>query len=310
MARIIALSGELGSGKSSVAARLESALGARVVSTGAAQRQIAQQRGISTLELNRLAESDPTIDEEIDSVFRSLAGSPEELVVDSRLAWHFLPLSFKVHLVVDPVVGARRILDRPGAAAEAYADLPQALAQMTQRVESERRRFVDLYGVDIFRLRNYDLVVDTTQAPPEEVAAGILDALGTAGARDGGVPAGPSLLLAPRRVYPGDTADPGTPAGDGAASARPLAVAYRRPRFSVLEGEERLRTALVAGARLVPAVLVVEHDEVAPDGVRRAPAGLPRREILDRWAARYGFRFSDDPADPGPGAESGPPGGA
>ena len=59
-----------------MAGLLVDALGARRVSTGEAQRQIAAQRGISTLELNRLAETDPTIDEEIDSVFRSWPAPP------------------------------------------------------------------------------------------------------------------------------------------------------------------------------------------------------------------------------------------
>jgi predicted cytidylate kinase len=254
--RTVALSGELGSGKSSVSTLLADALGARRVSTGEAQRQIAAQRGISTLELNRLSETDPTIDEEIDSVFRSLASVSEPLVVDSRLAWHFLPHSFKVHLVVDPEEGARRVLGRTDASAERYSSLPEALEKIADRVDSERRRFRSIYGIDIFDLHNYDLVIDTSQASPEQVTVGILDHLAPRVPGAGG----PALLLAPRRVVStrtegaGAGADPtpGAPADGGPAA---LTVVYRRPVFEVVAGASLLQAALDEGRPLVPAVL-------------------------------------------------------
>ena len=259
--RAIALSGELGSGKSEVSARLARALGAPRVSTGEAQRAIAHRRGVSTLELNRLAESDPTIDDQIDGVFRSLAQTPGPLVVDSRLAWHFLPSSYKVHLVVDPAEGATRVLGRGGSHAERYESVDQALVAMEQRVESERRRFLDVYDVDIFRLDNYDLVVDTTQASPSEVADAVL-------ARYRSAPPGPppALLLAPGRVrgVPEATPDHGATGDEpleaeirvhGAGSIPPVVVAYRRPDFTVVHGRRRLRAAARCGAPLVPAVL-------------------------------------------------------
>lgn len=268
--RIIALSGELGSGKSSVAERLAAALGARRVSTGEAQRQIARQRGVTTLELNRLAETDPTIDEEIDSVFRSLAASDESLVVDSRLAWHFLPAAFKLHLLVDPAEAAARVFGRKGAEAEQYHSVDEALAKIVARAESERHRFLEVYGVDIFALANYDLVIDTSQASPDEVAERVLERLAGPG-RDG---PGPDLLLAPRRVVVAATPR-GPAAGDagaglagevrhGSSRLAPITVDYRRPSFVVVDGRRRLEAARLAGLTLVPAVLQAE--EVPPIG--------------------------------------------
>ncbi|MDA8359458.1 MAG: cytidylate kinase family protein [Actinomycetota bacterium] len=259
----IALSGDLGSGKSSVADRLALALGARRLSTGAVQRQIAERRGVSTLELNRMAESDPGIDAEVDSVFRSLASAREALVVDSRLAWHFLPGAFKVHLVVDPEAGARRVLGRPGSAAEHYSSLDEALERIAERAASEQRRFVELYGVDIFCLRNYDLVVDTSEATPDEVADGVLEA--ARGHR--GQHSAPVLLVAPSRVVQvrGDdpaarpTEPPGSPqAGSDAA----LVLGYLRPRFYALADPAGLLQARPCPTTLVPGVLLVEDGEV------------------------------------------------
>jgi len=262
--RTIAVSGDLGSGKSSVADILAGTLGARRVSTGAAQRQIAEQRGITTLELNRLAETDPGIDAEVDSVFRSLASAPEALVVDSRLAWHFLPGAFKVHLVVDPGEGARRVLGRPGSAAEHYRSLDEALAGIADRADSERRRFQERYGVDIFRLRNYDLVVDTSEASPGEVAAGVLDVVH--GRLEG---AGrPVLLVAPARVVPaGERSDPERPARTwheerGGAGLPPVRLGYLRPRFYALDDEPELDGARRSRTPLVLGELAVEDGEV------------------------------------------------
>jgi len=246
--RTVALSGDLGSGKSSVAGLLAEALGARQVSTGAAQRQIAAQRGISTLELNRQAEVDPSIDDEIDSVFRSLAESIEPLVVDSRLAWHFLPAAVKVHLVVDPEVAAARVLQREATRAERYGSAAEALQHIGDRADSERRRFQQIYGVDIFKLANYDLVVDTSTASPDEVARAVLDHLAAPGAR------GPAVLLDPQRVRSiPDEEDDGPTSG-------PVAVVYRRPTFTVVGGRRELAAARRLGLSLAPAVLQAEED--------------------------------------------------
>jgi cytidylate kinase len=49
---------------------------------------------MTTTELNKYSETHPEIDAEIDSTFKSLTNS-ENLIVDSRLAWFFIPNSFK-----------------------------------------------------------------------------------------------------------------------------------------------------------------------------------------------------------------------
>ena len=59
---IITISGDLGGGKSVLANALVDYWGAEAYSTGTIQRKMAAERGISTLELNKLAETDKTID--------------------------------------------------------------------------------------------------------------------------------------------------------------------------------------------------------------------------------------------------------
>ncbi|OYV20075.1 MAG: hypothetical protein CG439_619 [Methylococcaceae bacterium NSP1-2] len=67
MKHIIALSGDIGGGKSSVATALQQLTGYEIIGTGTIQRSIAQQRGVTTLELNKISQTDRSIDDEIDS---------------------------------------------------------------------------------------------------------------------------------------------------------------------------------------------------------------------------------------------------
>ena len=68
---LITITGQLGSGKSTVSKMLAERLKWQYYSTGMAQRTIAKKRGITTVELNRLAIIDPSIDHEIDAVFKN-----------------------------------------------------------------------------------------------------------------------------------------------------------------------------------------------------------------------------------------------
>ena len=54
MKHIITLSGDIGSGKSSVAAELKHLTGFDIIGTGKIQRAIAERRGVTTLELNKI----------------------------------------------------------------------------------------------------------------------------------------------------------------------------------------------------------------------------------------------------------------
>src|SRR5476651_209625 len=136
----ISVSGTLGSGKSTVAASLADILHWRYVSTGAAQRTIAQTLNMSTLDLNRIAENDRTIDHDVDAVFRHLS-TVDGIVVDSRMAWYFMPDSFRVRLVVSPQISARRIIEDKKRNAEKYSDAGSAIVKIMARAESEKLRF-------------------------------------------------------------------------------------------------------------------------------------------------------------------------
>ena len=177
MAQSITITGALGSGKSTVAQMLSEILGYTYYSTGKAQRHIAEQMGLTTLELNLLADEDPSIDEKIDSVFKKMNKDGKSYVVDSRLAWHFMPDSFKVKLVTDEDTAAFRIMnDKTRTGERHYETEEDAKKEIINRRNSEIARFLNTYHVDIENNDMFDLIVDTTNITPKQVCNTIIDA--------------------------------------------------------------------------------------------------------------------------------------
>ncbi|MDR1739598.1 MAG: cytidylate kinase family protein [Bacteroidales bacterium] len=173
MAKIITLTGDLGSGKSTVSAILIKELGYKYIYTGDILRDIADRKGMSVMELNSYAETHPEIDKEIDDNFINLKNE-ENLIVDSRLAWHFLPNSFKVFLKVEPSVAAQRIVKDKLRKNEQYQSPEEAVKILNDRKQSELKRYMRLYGVDCAEMNNYNLIIDTSTMSPDEVAEQIL----------------------------------------------------------------------------------------------------------------------------------------
>jgi CMP/dCMP kinase len=172
---IITITGDLGSGKSTVCDIIEAKYGFKRYSTGRLQRAIAEKYGMDTLELNKYAETHPEIDQEIDDGLRALSHAREDMIIDSRLAWHFVPDSYKVFLAVDIREAAKRVMaDQGRGAVEHYKDLDDAVERLRARKESENSRYKQLYDVDCSDLGNYDLVIDSTLLSPDEIAGMII----------------------------------------------------------------------------------------------------------------------------------------
>ena len=170
----ISVTGDLGSGKSTICDLLTKLSGAKRYSTGTILREIAESRNMSVLELNRYMETHPEIDLDIDNGLKALSASKDNLIIDSRMAWHFTENTFKVYLAVDIEEAARRIIAAHRGKAETYVDLADAVTKLKQRRESEYVRYLSMYNTDCKNYLNFDLVIDTTFASPNDVAQEIL----------------------------------------------------------------------------------------------------------------------------------------
>ncbi|MCM1722369.1 (d)CMP kinase [Bacteroides ovatus] len=165
----ITITGDLGSGKSAVAKILSGKLNMEIISTGAIQREIAMKYGMTTLELNKYAENHPEIDEMIDNAIRNIGKQEKYYIIDSRLAWFFIPNSFKIYLQVDVDIAADRIKgDKRDT--EKYDSHEKAVNDIKARKKSENQRYLGLYGADCSNLDNFDLIIDTSKSTPEEIA--------------------------------------------------------------------------------------------------------------------------------------------
>ena len=165
----ITLSGELGSGKSTVANYLISKMPFRIVSAGLLFRQLAAKHGMSAKEFNEFIESDPKYDHYVDDTMAELGRTDEKIIFDSRMAWHFVPRSFKIYLYVDVDTATERIFNDKGRVSESYSDKETARQEIIDRRKSELLRYQNFYHCDLDDYSNYDLIVDTSHATRDEV---------------------------------------------------------------------------------------------------------------------------------------------
>ena len=169
----ITITGNLGSGKSSVCAELKKA-GFTVIAAGDIFREIAMEKHMTVIELNEAAKSDRSIDDMLDQRSTELGRSMDHTVFDSRLAWYFVEHSFKVFLLVDTGEAARRVSLGNQRNAEIYQSREDAAAGLKARAELERERFFELYGIDYYDGSNYDLIIESSCATPQQIAREII----------------------------------------------------------------------------------------------------------------------------------------
>jgi cytidylate kinase len=166
---LITISGPAGSGKSTAAKALAARLDYDHVSGGDIFRELAAEKGMSPLELNKHAEEDDQIDRDLDRRLREIAAERDDLVLESRLAGWMAGehADFRVWLDAPLSVRAQRISERE----DKSVDL--ARTETKERAESEARRYQDYYGIDIHDLAIYDLVLNTSRLDPEGVVEAI-----------------------------------------------------------------------------------------------------------------------------------------
>ena len=295
MKKIITLSGDIGGGKSSVAASLVAVTGYEIIGTGKIQRAIAEKRGMTTLQLNKVSQTDRSVDDEIDSFVIDLGKQRDHLIIDSRLAWHFIPSAFKVFLTVDPLIGAERVFDA-SRSDEENESLESTLSNNRLRCDLEDVRFQKLYNVRFRDYANYDLVIDTSYTPPEMIAEVIVECYTRWLKRVDS----PSLWINPKRLLPTQPVG-ANGALDYAAvhdsikrsgfdAAQPITLGAVAGFLYILDGHKRVIAAEKLALGLAPALLL-DGEEVM-DGVtmeQRVNAISPAD--LRAWEEVLGYRM-------------------
>ena len=180
--KIITIGGRPGSGKSTAAKAVAKELGFMHFSSGDLFRAVSREHGQDLLESNLAAEKADgisQIDQLVDERLREIGKHEDEIVIDSRMAWHWMPNSFQVFLNLDIETAAERFLAAmtpERIAVEHIPSDPHEYAQNLQgRLDSETRRYKKMYDVDPYNIDNYDLVINTKTTSPEEVAKLVIE---------------------------------------------------------------------------------------------------------------------------------------
>ena len=164
----ITITGGLHSGKSSVAKAACKALNYTYFSVGELQRKLAVEKDMSITEYNKYM-LDNNLDNEVDNRTMEIGKTKEDFIFDARLAWYFIPDSFKIYLKVEIDVAVERAMKNERGKSEKYASKQDAKANIIERRRLEATRFKDMYNIDINQDSNFDLVIDTSHISMEDV---------------------------------------------------------------------------------------------------------------------------------------------
>ena len=242
----ITIAGDLGSGKSTVANHLINNINYRIESAGLIFRRLAEQHGMSAKEFNQFIESNPKYDNMVDDTIKEMGEKEENIIFDSRLAWYFVPKSFKIYMYVDVDTATERIFNDKGRVSESYSDMATAKKEIIERRESEVLRYKTFYNIDINNYSNYDFIIDTSHATKDEVNDAVLSnfrAFEQGKEYD-------RILLSPKNlIMENETA---TDASDD------IEIEKRDGKFYVLKGFAKVRAALQEGKNLVAVKKMVE----------------------------------------------------
>ncbi|MCX7986610.1 MAG: AAA family ATPase [Bacteroidales bacterium] len=265
----ISISGDLGSGKTVLARKISEKAGIPIISVGGIQRKLAQKYGMDTTTFNKYMETHPEIDIECDNMVSEYGRSDEPLILDSRLAWHFVPHSFKIHLLCNKVIAAERIFKDNVRVNEKYNNVDETYKSMVERRKSEVKRFKLQYGVDIDNLNNYDIVIDTSFITPDDVFKYAWEAIEQ---WQNGLPY-KKIWLSPRNLFP--TRD------DEYNIENKVVVCRTNEKFFILEGHFSVSEALANNIALIPVSFF--------SGEVSLPEDLTA--ITREWEKNHNFKF-------------------
>ncbi|MEZ0320196.1 MAG: (d)CMP kinase [Pyrobaculum sp.] len=154
---VIAVSGQPGSGKTTIAREVSKILKLPLVSSGTIFRELAAKHGMDFLEFHKYAEKNAEIDKLVDSIAIEKAKSGNVVLEGHLAAWMARPYAdVCIYLKASKEVRARRIALRDGKSFE------EALIEVESREELNRRRYLSIYGIDTRDLSIFDLVLDTS----------------------------------------------------------------------------------------------------------------------------------------------------
>lgn len=175
---IISITGKPCSGKGTVSKLFCQKFNFKLKSVGDMMRSIASKHGYSSiLDFQKNYSNMKEIDNMVDAQTQEFGKNniKANIVFDSRLAWFFIPESFKVFIDVDWNTAGERLLNAKREHEKAE-NTSEAVELLKNRWNAENERYSKTYNINNLNLSNYDFVISSTNKTPEQLADEIYDA--------------------------------------------------------------------------------------------------------------------------------------
>jgi len=268
----ITISGELGSGKSELSKLLCEKTNFKIISVGAIQRELAESHGMSTLQFNKYMETHPEIDIECDNKVVEYGLTEVNLILDSRMAWYFVPHAFKIHLLVNINIAANRIFNDNIRKNEQNDDIEHTIENIRIRKGSEVKRFKEQYGVDINNLHNYNIIIDSSFITPKGLSDFVLNQFETWKSHKNFQ----RIWLSPKNLFPMQAIrEHGARYTDvvkesislnGYKEEEPIEVIQQNGLYYIYNGHKRCTSSISLGLDLVPVIILNQEKEQLSNG--------------------------------------------
>lgn len=160
---IITITGTPGSGKTTIGKALAKRLGYEFFSTGMLRRQMAKEKGMTLEEFNKLGETDPSTDIDADKYQERLGKEKDNIIIEGKIAFHFVPNSIKIFITASEDVRASRIFnDKQWRNQQKPKNIEEQKKLNQERIEVDNYRYKKYYGIDYANEKNFDFILDTT----------------------------------------------------------------------------------------------------------------------------------------------------
>jgi cytidylate kinase len=168
---IVTIGGNIGAGKTVLAARLAAMLGYEELYVGGIFRKVAQERGVPIDEFYASLKNDAGLERKIDERQSDMMKEKQNLVIQGRVTWYLAKQNavpaINILLMVDPRVGAERKMKQGIYAGK---NIEEVIILQQKREQDERDHYRSLYGIeDHLDPKHYDIILDTSPLDENEV---------------------------------------------------------------------------------------------------------------------------------------------
>lgn len=169
----ICIHGDNGSGKSTLAKALAKFYDYKHFSTGDFARDLAVENGFESIKEFMIAEraknQDFDIDDIIDGELKKELAKHPDIVIDSRMGYHFADKSaVNVYCIMNPKTAAEWIWNGDKRKAENFKSAGEIEQYIINRQKVDREAYLKKYGTDYTSQHNFHLFIMSGQFPNEK----------------------------------------------------------------------------------------------------------------------------------------------